>query len=141
MAITQYAHHICQQPDELMFLTVQQVTMAGRFLIVLVCIIPCYAWLSNEGHYAGYVGCFLDDSNRHLKNRIAPINGMTLEKCRHHCSGYRYMGLQYGYYCLCGDYLHHKAYPQASELLCNMPCRGETHRMCGARYKNSIYEV
>ncbi|XP_052064547.1 uncharacterized protein LOC127704479 [Mytilus californianus] len=89
----------------------------------------------------GYVGCFVDDSNRLLKHKLMVLDRITLEKCRHHCRGYRYLGLQHGQWCVCGDSLHRPGYPQASELLCNTPCTGEITRMCGAAWKNSIYEV
>ncbi|CAG2222162.1 unnamed protein product [Mytilus edulis] len=94
-----------------------------------------------KGHYKGYVGCYVDDANRLLKYRVGPLHRITLEKCRHHCRGFRYLGLQYRDWCLCGNHLNSPAYPQASELQCNMPCTGENSRMCGGGDRNSIYHV
>ncbi|VDI32772.1 Hypothetical predicted protein [Mytilus galloprovincialis] len=95
----------------------------------------------NKGHYEGYVGCYVDRANRLLKYRVGPLHRITLEKCRHHCRGFRYLGLQYRDWCLCGNHLNSPAYPQASELQCNMPCTGENSRMCGGGDRNSIYHV
>ncbi|VDI27345.1 Hypothetical predicted protein [Mytilus galloprovincialis] len=95
----------------------------------------------NSGHYTGYVGCFVDDANRLLKYRIQFLHQITLAKCRHHCWGYKYLGLQARDFCLCGNSLYRPAYPQASELQCNSPCAGEYNRMCGADWRNSIYKV
>ncbi|XP_063413347.1 sialate:O-sulfotransferase 2-like [Mytilus trossulus] len=92
------------------------------------------------GHYLGYVGCYVDKSQR-LLARFAGEGNMSLGKCRHLCRGYRYLGLQYGKQCLCGNYLNHRAYPQSSELQCNMVCTSEPHRMCGGPWRNSIYRV
>ncbi|XP_071123290.1 sialate:O-sulfotransferase 2-like [Mytilus edulis] len=116
-----------------------------NLVLVIFCLIidvTCYSNpYRNIGHYKGYVGCYVDDGNRLLKHRISFLHGITLEKCRHHCRGFRYFGLQYRDWCLCGNHLHSPGYPQASELQCNMPCAGENSRMCGGGYRNSIYHV
>ncbi|XP_071123300.1 sialate:O-sulfotransferase 2-like [Mytilus edulis] len=95
----------------------------------------------NIGLYRGYVGCFVDDPNRMLKHRIQVLHLNTLEKCRLHCRGYKYLGLQASHWCLCGNRYYSHAFPQASELQCNYPCAGEPNRMCGGVWRNAIYEV
>ncbi|XP_063406227.1 sialate:O-sulfotransferase 2-like [Mytilus trossulus] len=88
----------------------------------------------------GYIGCYMDDGNRHLKYKISDLgNSITLSKCREHCKGYKYTGLQARSYCLCGNKLANKQYPRVPESDCNMPCAGETNRMCGGGLRNSIY--
>ncbi|CAC5379818.1 unnamed protein product [Mytilus coruscus] len=90
----------------------------------------------------GYIGCYKDDSNRHLKYKISNLgNSITLAKCREHCKGYKYTGLQWRTYCLCGNELANKQYPRIPESDCNMACAGEKNRMCGSGYRNSIYLV
>ena len=42
----------------------------------------------------GYIGCFVDDSERQLKNKENRIPDLTLEICRIHCKGYTYLGLR-----------------------------------------------
>ncbi|CAC5409024.1 COL14A [Mytilus coruscus] len=87
----------------------------------------------------GYMGCFKDDRNRHLKYRIADLSHTTLLKCKQHCRGFKYTGLQAGAYCLCGNTLINPTYPRVLDSECNFPCPGESFRMCGAGWKNSIY--
>ncbi|XP_063415393.1 sialate:O-sulfotransferase 2-like isoform X3 [Mytilus trossulus] len=90
----------------------------------------------------GYIGCYVDDWYRHLDYRVSNVgNTITLAKCREHCKGYKYTGLQYGTYCLCGNTLENKKYPKVKESDCNMPCAVEPNRMCGGGYRNSIYLV
>ncbi|CAC5425068.1 unnamed protein product [Mytilus coruscus] len=43
----------------------------------------------------GYMGCFKDDGNRHLKYRIARLSHTTLLMCKQHCHGFKYTGLQF----------------------------------------------
>ncbi|XP_063415231.1 sialate:O-sulfotransferase 2-like [Mytilus trossulus] len=93
-----------------------------------------------EGHYKGYIGCFVDDGHRLLR-RFAGDGNMSLGKCRHLCRGYKYLGLQYANQCFCGNYLNHRVYPQSSELQCHMGCTSEPHRMCGGTWRNSVYKV
>ncbi|CAC5425066.1 unnamed protein product [Mytilus coruscus] len=89
----------------------------------------------------GYMGCFKDDGNRHLKYRIADLSHTTLLKCKQHCRGFKYTGLQAGAACLCGNTLINPSYPRVLDSECNLPCPGEYFRMCGARWRNSIYRV
>ncbi|XP_063413264.1 uncharacterized protein LOC134695782 isoform X2 [Mytilus trossulus] len=57
----------------------------------------------------GYIGCYKDDNNRHLKHKQSNIgNSITLAKCRELCKGYKYTGLQYRIQCSCGNVLKTK---------------------------------
>ncbi|XP_052078445.1 xylosyltransferase oxt-like [Mytilus californianus] len=89
----------------------------------------------------GYMGCFKDDGNRHLKYRLARLSHTTLLMCKQHCHGFKYTGLQDQSACLCGNTLINPSYPRVLDSECNMPCPGESFRMCGAGYRNSIYRV
>ncbi|XP_076070877.1 sialate:O-sulfotransferase 1-like [Mytilus galloprovincialis] len=89
----------------------------------------------------GYMGCFKDDRNRHLKYRIANLSQTTLLKCKRHCHGFKYTGLQSSNACTCGNTLINPAYPRVPESECNRRCPGESNRMCGANWRNSIYRV
>lgn len=43
----------------------------------------------------GYIGCYKDDSNKHLGYKEVYFrNSLTLAKCREHCKGFKYLGLQ-----------------------------------------------
>ncbi|VDI49480.1 Hypothetical predicted protein, partial [Mytilus galloprovincialis] len=119
-----------------------QGTMKNLIVLALCLVSAVYSNpYTDIGHYRGYVGCFVDDKNRMLKHRIKALHLNTLEKCRRHCRGYKYLGLQYGDWCLCGNSYYSHAYPQASELQCNRPCGGEPNRMCGGFARNAIYKV
>lgn len=41
-----------------------------------------------------YVGCYLDDRKRLLKHRGRSLQDDSLESCRKHCNGFKYLGLQ-----------------------------------------------
>ncbi|XP_076106152.1 uncharacterized protein LOC143074702 [Mytilus galloprovincialis] len=90
---------------------------------------------------ADYLGCYKDDTSRHLKHNQTKSGKMSLAFCKQHCSGYRFGGLQYGTYCLCGDVLIESKYPKVPETECSFDCSGEPARKCGAGYRNSIYLV
>ncbi|XP_063438969.1 sialate:O-sulfotransferase 2-like [Mytilus trossulus] len=117
--------------------------MKNLFVLALCLVSVVYSNpYRNIGLYRGYVGCFVDDRNHlMLKHRKQVLHRNSLEKCRHHCRGFRYLGLQAGRWCLCGNRYYSRAYPQASELECNYRCPGEPNRMCGGSWRNAIYEV
>jgi hypothetical protein len=41
-----------------------------------------------------YVGCYRDDKKRLLKHRGKALQDNSLESCRKHCKGFKYLGLQ-----------------------------------------------
>ena len=41
-----------------------------------------------------YVGCYYDDRNRLLKHRGKVLQDNSIENCRKHCKGFKYIGLQ-----------------------------------------------
>ncbi|XP_071128243.1 sialate:O-sulfotransferase 2-like [Mytilus edulis] len=90
----------------------------------------------------GYIGCFADDSRRHLPSNFIELRkGITLAQCRKHCKGYKYLGLQVRVQCFCGNRLIQSRYPQKSDRECNMRCLEEPSRMCGGFWRNSVYTV
>ncbi|VDI19245.1 Hypothetical predicted protein [Mytilus galloprovincialis] len=86
-----------------------------------------------------YLGCYKDDASRHLNHNITGSVHMSLAFCKQHCSGYRFCGMQVGFYCLCGNVLIESKYPKLPEAECDFDCNGEPGRKCGAHWKNSIY--
>ena len=89
----------------------------------------------------GYVGCFYDDELRLLKNKIQAFNVNSMQMCREHCKGYKYLGLQDSNWCLCGNDLNPSRYPKKPDHECNMQCKGNSNEICGGRWRNSIYYV
>jgi hypothetical protein len=41
-----------------------------------------------------YVGCYLDDGHRLLKHRGKALKDNSIESCRKHCTGFKFIGLQ-----------------------------------------------
>ncbi|XP_071125471.1 uncharacterized protein [Mytilus edulis] len=91
--------------------------------------------------YEGYIGCFIDKPNRHLKQHKSNSNDMNLEKCRSLCTNFEYLGLQNSEQCFCGNNLNNNNYPRVPDTQCSKKCKGENTRMCGAAWRNSIYRV
>ena len=66
---------------------------------------------------------------------------MTPELCKSLCFSrrYKFAGIQYMYQCFCGN-----DRPPVSKRLqmsqCNMPCTGDSSKICGASWKMNIYE-
>ena len=89
----------------------------------------------------GYVGCFYDDRLRLLKYKMQVFNVNSMQRCREHCKGYKYLGLQASNWCLCGNDLNPFRYPKKPEHECNMQCKGNSKEICGGGWRNSIYYV
>ena len=110
-----------------------------------------------------YVGCYSDDTSQDLSHRRFNYSHMTHELCASHCKGYKYMGLQVStnhYYfninvigffyiillidfqlasnCSCGN-----SYDRLGEDIdgCNQKCTGDITQTCGARLRNSVYQL
>lgn len=56
-----------------------------------------------------------------------------------YCSGYGFMGLQYGKECYCGD--DYGKYGSVPDEECNKPCDGANDQMCGGTWRQSIYSL
>ncbi|XP_052077132.1 WSC domain-containing protein 2-like [Mytilus californianus] len=91
--------------------------------------------------YEGYIGCFIDKRSRHLRHHKGNFKDMNLEKCRALCTNFEYLGLQNSDQCFCGNKLNDNNYPGVPDTQCSKKCKGESTRMCGAGWRNSIYRV
>ena len=86
--------------------------------------------------------CFQDSSNNrifpHLKN-LEDKNGVV--SCMEYCmvDGYKYMGLQDGSQCFCGNVVP-PLLRRVPIIRCNTPCPGESKENCGASWMMNIYE-
>jgi len=89
----------------------------------------------------GYVGCYVDTSDRDLNGYNTTDGSMTPGQCLSICQSqnYTYYGVQYGSYCFCGD--SYGKYGSVSYDECNMPCAGDSSTDCGGTWRNSIYSV
>jgi len=88
---------------------------------------------------SSYIGCYVDSATRDLPSAPYSSNANTVEKCLYYCGvrHYSYAGLQYGVECLCGN--SYGSQGKAAESDCNMACSGNSKQMCGAGYRNSVY--
>ncbi|KAK3380602.1 WSC domain-containing protein, partial [Lasiosphaeria ovina] len=65
-------------------------------------------------------------------------DAMTAELCAKFCCGYRYMGLEFGSQCFCGNHLAAgHAVPRAE---CAELCYGDKREWCGGPDRLSLYE-
>lgn len=87
--------------------------------------------------------CFQDHNPRALPDgQHLPAHKMKPSLCKEACfidNSYAFCGLQNGNECFCGN-----EEPSPDDLLpdsdCNIPCKGNTKRMCGAGWKNNIFK-
>jgi len=93
------------------------------------------------------LGCFKDDQTRFLKGLPAPhhINmpDLTHEKCFNHCrtNKFRYAGLQDAQNCFCDNFPIRGFGEKRPDSECNLPCKGESSKMCGAPWHQDIYDL
>lgn len=93
-----------------------------------------------EGVPAGtYLGCFNDTSDLDLDGYLERSPTNTPEACFATCeaNGFKYMGVQYGESCLCGNSFGRHG--KADEAICNYGCTGRPDAICGGYNANSIY--
>jgi len=86
------------------------------------------------GNEVPYVGCFVDDGQRDLKNFIG--SGYNQVACNSACQDYTYFSLQYYGYCFCGNAYSTK--PQYVKKPDN-ECGGA--RGNGRAWRNSVYKT
>jgi len=81
-------------------------------------------------------GCFKDAHKRDLVKRFK-IN--EPKKCFEAAmaAGYKYVGLQYGGECFAGNSVG--KYGKRPDGECNMDCKKDPSRKCGAGWRNSVF--
>lgn len=87
-----------------------------------------------------YLGCYVDTADRDITHHIPQGDG-SYTKCFEFASrfGYKYAGLQNGSVCFGGH--EFGKYGKVGDGQCNMDCTKEKGRMCGAGWRNSVFEV
>lgn len=81
-------------------------------------------------------GCYKDAGKRDLENDLRTD---VPRKCFELAisAGYKYAGLQYGGQCWAGNEVG--MYGKRPDGECQMPCRKDPKRKCGAGWRNSVY--
>ena len=65
----------------------------------------------------------------------------TTHVCADMCAGFQYFALQYATQCFCGNSYDSGGPAPGGDADCNMPCSGDPTVMCGAGWRNSVYEI
>ncbi|KAI4181434.1 MAG: hypothetical protein L6R41_006629 [Letrouitia leprolyta] len=87
-----------------------------------------------------YTGCYTEGSGvRALPKLLAANDSMTVAICLSACSQYKYVGLEYGRECWCGDTLDSSSVPATVESQCSKVCSGNTAQICGAGNRLTLY--
>jgi hypothetical protein len=85
-------------------------------------------------------GCFKDSGNRDLPNLLRAGYGSP-RNCFQKAmdAGYKYAGLQYRGECWAGNSFG--KYGKRPESECNMKCRNDNSRTCGAGWRNEVFRL
>ncbi|KAH6874786.1 cell wall-binding protein [Thelonectria olida] len=101
-------------------------------------------WPGNE-NFTIYSCVSEPSSGRVLKSQPLNLNNMTVEMCLEKCWAYKYVGVEYGVECWCGNALdldgNNAATPgkNVSDSDCNFLCPGDKLAYCGAGNRLNMY--
>ncbi|XP_071130536.1 uncharacterized protein [Mytilus edulis] len=106
------------------------------------------SYVCNHAYY-NYVGCYIDDQKRLLKESHQDRNqAMTADICFGICTKSQtsyehiFFGTQYGYECFCGDGQNLDSDPYYKRKDdCNLPCSDNKDEICGGNYRMSVYKI
>jgi hypothetical protein len=87
----------------------------------------------------GYIGCYVDSTDRDLSAKMAITKTITIEYCRRFCEGFTYFGTEHREECFCGN--SYGKHGKVDETQCHMQCRGNQTQICGGPWRLSIYRT
>jgi hypothetical protein len=90
-----------------------------------------------------YLGCFKDDSKRHLNGHYLAMGNLTPEKCFAECrkKKFKYASLQAGRQCFCDNKPKRGFGKKMPNSQCAKPCSGDKSKKCGGQWRNAIYDL
>ncbi len=99
----------------------------------------------NKTEKSQYIGCFKDKGDprglagRDLNGFILQSDKMNPQMCIRICKdkGFGYAAVQYGKFCFCRN--SYGRYGKADN--CNMVCAGDSTKICGGTWANSVYKA
>ena len=72
-----------------------------------------------ENNSPTYIGCFSDEEDQDLREG-PKLYGFSIKSCNEACQGYKYLALQYGGRCVCGNaYATKPQYEQKADIECD----------------------
>ena len=85
--------------------------------------------------------CVYDDPEKRVFGGPSIIgqNDMTIEKCKHLCSNYKFFGVQAGDECHCGD--SDENLLPSPEIQCDTSCKGNVSQICGGSWRMNVYKT
>ena len=85
-----------------------------------------------------YLGCYIDDSTRDIKNYVGDINDVS--DCQSKCSSFNFFSIQYGVQCFCGNtYGTATRYSKVADTECVNMNNGRS-LFYGSGWRNAIYK-
>ena len=86
-----------------------------------------------------YIGCYVDQNPRSLRNYTYWTNDMTPQKCRDTCKsrGFEVSGTSNAKECFCGDSV--PTSKKVAETECSSTCAGDKDAKCGGWWRLSVY--
>jgi len=108
----------------------------------LLIALALFAAAANAAAPFAYVGCYKDQGNRDLAvNKAYGNGGMTAALCANMCAGYKYFSTQYAGECFCSNNWQKPGKYGEDAQGCTMKCTGNQNEMCGAGWRNSVYQM
>ena len=87
-----------------------------------------------------YIGCYIDDDNRDVKNYVGDISS-NVGECQARCSTYKYFAVQNGGQCFCNNaYATAPQYTKVADSDCAAMNNGRS-LYWGNSWRNAIYKV
>merc|ERR1711974_362618 len=90
---------------------------------------------------SGYIGCFRNYCFKLLTGGRTAFGDNSVAKCRSHCKGSKFFGLQYGRHCSCGNEFRAASTNKQPEGTCRYPCPGNPDEKCGGWALISLYKM
>ena len=85
--------------------------------------------------------CVYDDPEKRVFGGPSIIgqNDMTIEKCNHFCSNYKFFGVEAGDECHCGD--SDNTFLSSPEIQCDTACKGNVSQICGGSWRMNVFKT
>jgi hypothetical protein len=83
----------------------------------------------------------MDADDRTLTGDYLNDGSLTPKECAGFCSGYSFMGLEYGSSCYCGDQISNSGTTPVPQTDCTIQCGGDSTALCGDAWRMTTYSA